>query len=226
MDMQLRKFSVVQYVVTVCSFLFILSGCSGGNGGGDVVSEGLLDPDANQVPSISGSSPSQVKIDLSYNFTPTASDPDGDPLTFSISGRPSWANFNSSTGNLSGTPGIGAVGTYSGIRISVSDGVDSVNLADFSIEVVVQGSGSASLSWVAPTQNEDGSALTNLAGFRVYYGTTENTMTTVETIDNPTLTIYLVENLIAGSWFFKLTAFDTSGDESAFSNIASRVVQP
>jgi hypothetical protein len=223
--MQQDKFSVAQYIVTFCLFLFILSGCGGGESGQSNTAN-AIGSDANQAPSISGSSPPQAMINTGYNFSPIASDPDGDSLTFTISGRPSWASFNSSTGSLSGTPGPGAIGTYSGIRISVSDGVDSVSLASFSIEVVDQGLGSVSLSWGAPTQNVDGSALTDLAGFKVYYGTSAGAMNFEETIDNPTVTIYLIENLIAGSWFFKVTAFNELGEESVFSNITSRLVQP
>ena len=180
----------------------------------------------NRAPSISGSPAFEVMVDSGYGFTPTASDADGDSLTFSISGKPTWANFNSATGRLSGTPGAGDVGTYSGIRISVSDGEAGASLAAFSIEVVAQALGSASLSWVAPTQNEDGSELTDLAGFKVYYGTAIDSMDSVETISNPSVTTYLVENLHAGTWFFKVLAFDTSGNESLDSEIGSKLLQP
>ncbi len=181
---------------------------------------------SNGAPSISGLPASAVIVNSSYNFTPTASDPDGDALTFSISGRPSWASFNTGTGRLSGTPGAGAVGTYSGIQISVSDGTDSVSLGAFSIEVIAQALGSATLLWDVPTLNEDGSTLTDLAGFRIYYGTAADDLTMVETINNPTVNIFLVENLHAGLWYFKAIAFDTTGNESVDSDIVSMNVQP
>jgi hypothetical protein len=94
-----------------------------------------------------------------YSFTPSAHDPDGDALTFSIVNRPPWANFNTATGTLSGTPGAGDVGVFSGIVISVSDGEASVSLPSFSIEVVAVATGTATLSWQPPTEREDGSAL-------------------------------------------------------------------
>jgi hypothetical protein len=180
----------------------------------------------NRAPSISGSPATEVMVDSVYSFTPTASDPDGDVLIFSISGKPSWASFNSTTGQLSGTPGAGDVGTHSNIVISVSDNADSVSLSSFSIDVIAQALGSASLSWDAPTLNADGSELMDLAGFRIYYGTSVDSMTSVETIDNPTVTIHLVENLHTGLWYFKATAFDTSGNESVDSNITSKMIQP
>ena len=69
----------------------------------------------------------------SYNFQPTATDADGNALTFSISGRPAWASFNSSTGRLSGSPTQS--GSHSNIVISVRDGTDTVSLPAFSIQV-------------------------------------------------------------------------------------------
>ncbi|PIW61860.1 VCBS repeat-containing protein, partial [Shewanella sp. CG12_big_fil_rev_8_21_14_0_65_47_15] len=91
----------------------------------------------NDAPVISGTPATSVNEDSAYSFTPTASDEDsGDSLVFSISNMPSWASFNSSTGQLSGTPTNLDVGTTSGIIISVSDATESVNLAVFNIEVV------------------------------------------------------------------------------------------
>ena len=160
----------------------------------------------NEAPTIGGTPPTEVTVDSAYSFTPTASDPDGDTLTFSITGEPAWASFDPSTGRLSGTPATGDLGTYSGIRISVSDGAETASLPDFSISVVPISFGAATLSWDAPTQNADGSPLSDLAGFKVYYGPTVDSMTSVEIISNPTVNIHLVENLTAGEWFFKVTA--------------------
>ncbi len=89
----------------------------------------------NSAPSISGA-PSTSVVELSnYSFTPSASDPDGDSLSFNIVNKPSWAAFNSSTGNLSGTPGYDAAGSYGNIVISVSDGSVTASLNPFTINV-------------------------------------------------------------------------------------------
>ena len=86
-------------------------------------------------------------------FAPTASDANGYPLTFTITGKPSWATFDASSGRLSGTPSGADVGTYSNIRIAVSDGSASTNLAAFAIQVVGTATGSATLTWQPPTGN-------------------------------------------------------------------------
>src|SRR5690606_30356064 len=65
----------------------------------------------------------------------SASDPDGQTLTYSITNKPAWASFSTSTGRLSGTPGDNHAGTTSGIVITVSDGTLSASLAAFSITV-------------------------------------------------------------------------------------------
>ena len=57
-----------------------------------------------------------------YQFQPSASDADGDPLTFSVSNQPSWTTFDVANGLMSGIPAESDVGIYSGIVVSVSDG--------------------------------------------------------------------------------------------------------
>ncbi|WP_231102535.1 Ig-like domain-containing protein [Pseudoalteromonas luteoviolacea] len=89
----------------------------------------------NDAPSIAGTPSSQVNEDSTYSFTPTFEDKDNDTLTFSITNRPSWAQFNTTTGVLSGTPVNANVGRYDNIVISVSDGVESASLSAFSITV-------------------------------------------------------------------------------------------
>lgn len=180
----------------------------------------------NQPPTISGSPPSSAVQGSVYSFTPTANDPDGDTLTFSITNMPTWATFSTSTGQLQGTPGVGDVGmTTSGIVITVSDGTASASLAPFDVTVQAVATGSATLSWTSPTQNDDGSPLTDLAGFKVYWGTSEGSYPNSVTLDNPGLTTYVVDNLISGNtYFFVTTAFNSTGDESNYSNVASKTI--
>ncbi len=85
--------------------------------------------------------------------------------------------------------------------------------------------GAATLSWVAPTERTDNTPLTNLAGFNVYYGTAPGLYTDSIRIENPSVNIYVVEPLDSGSiYYFSVTAFDTDGIESDFSNEASKVI--
>ena len=85
------------------------------------------------------------------------------------------------------------------------------------------GTGSVTLSWQAPTTNEDLTPLTDLAGYRVYYGETSGVYTDVVTVGN--YTSASIGSLPTGkTLYFAVTAFDTSGNESSLSNEASIVL--
>jgi hypothetical protein len=180
---------------------------------------------SNQPPQISGTPPTSVNAGSAYSFTPTARDPEGRTLAFSITNKPAWATFSTTTGRLSGTPSSAQTGTYSNIQIRVSDGSASASLAPFSIVVSsTTTTGSATLSWTPPTRNTDGSTLTNLAGYRILYGTSPGALTRTVQVANPGVSRYVVENLAAGTWYFSVRAYSTTGAESSASNTASTSV--
>lgn len=180
---------------------------------------------SNRAPVISGTPPTSVTAGQTYMFQPAATDADGDVLTFSIRNRPSWATFSPTTGRLSGTPSSSQTGTYSNIVISVTDGKVTRSLSAFSITVrSASGTGSVSLSWAAPTRNTDGSTLTNLAGFRVYYGTTQGSYTRSVQLPNPGMTGVVIEDLTTARWYFAVKAYTTAGVESALSSSVSKLI--
>jgi hypothetical protein len=183
---------------------------------------------SNSAPTISGTPPTSVVAGNLYSFTPTAKDANGDTLAFSITNKPGWATFSTTTGKLSGTPSSAQTGTYSNIAIKVSDGKGgSASLPAYAITVSSGSttSGSATLSWTPPTQNSNGTALTNLAGYRIYYGTSASTMNRTIQVANPGLSRYVVENLSAATWYFAVRAYTTAGVESASSNTATKTVR-
>lgn len=186
---------------------------------------GIVVQDVNRAPSISGTPSGSVVVGQSYAFTPSASDPDGDPLSFSIVNKPSWVTFSSSTGKLSGSPASSSVGLYVDITVAVSDGKAQSQLGPFSISVDEIVSGTATLSWQPPTQRTDGSVLDNLAGYRILWGASQGNYPNRITLNNPGLTSYVVENLGQGTWYFVMTAFDGAGAESDFSSVGSKTVQ-
>jgi hypothetical protein len=178
----------------------------------------------NRTPTISGTPPAAAREGQAYAFTPAAADADGDPLTFSIVNRPAWASFSTATGALTGTPGTGSVGTYSNITIRVSDGVATASLPAFSINVQQLATGSATLSWQPPTTRTDGTPLTNLAGYHIRYGTTNSNYPNVITIPNGGLTSAVVESLPPATWYFVISAYDSTGAESANSSPVSKTI--
>jgi hypothetical protein len=179
---------------------------------------------ANHAPTISGTPPKAVNAGTAYSFRPTAADADGDTLTFSIANRPAWATFNAATGQLSGTPSSASSGNYANVVISVSDGKAKAALAAFSITVADISNGAASLTWMPPTQNTDGSTLTNLAGYRIVYGVSAAQLTQTIQVTNAGMSSYVVENLAPGTYYFAVRAYTTSGAESEDSNVVARIV--
>jgi len=179
---------------------------------------------ANSAPQISGAAATTVTVGQSYIFTPTAFDADGGRLTFSIQNMPGWAQFDSATGTLSGTPQIVDAGSYADISISVSDGDLNDALPAFTITVNQVSLGSATLSWTPPTQNTDGTPLMDLAGYKIYYGTSPGNYPNQITINNPGVTTYVVDNLAPNTWYFVSTSLNSSGMESDFSNVATRTI--
>lgn len=179
----------------------------------------------NRAPAISGTPSTSVMQGTPYAFQPTASDADGDPLTFSISNAPSWATFSAATGRLQGTPTAGNVGTFSNIVITVNDGKTTASLPAFSITVVAVTNGSATLTWTPPTTNTNGSALTNLTGYRVYWGPAVGNYTQSVSVNNPGLSTYVVGSLVPGTYYFAVAAVNSLGGESAKSSVASKTIQ-
>jgi YVTN family beta-propeller protein len=88
---------------------------------------------ANTPPTITGTPPTTAKVGWTYRFTPTANDADGDSLSFSITNKPDWAEFDPNTGILSGTPD--AEGTTN-IEISVSDEMAATTVLTFDLTVI------------------------------------------------------------------------------------------
>jgi hypothetical protein len=106
--------------------------------------------------------------------------------------------------------------TCSGAGGSVSNTVN--------VTVVLSSTGTALLSWTPPTENTDGSPLTDLAGYKIRYGDSSGSYSDTVTINNPGLTSYLVENLASSDWYFVMTSFNSSGVESSYSTEVSKTI--
>jgi hypothetical protein len=78
------------------------------------------------------------------------------------------------------------------------------------------GTNSLMLSWTAPTTNEDGSTLDDLAGYKLHYGTRPQQYTQVVTVGS--YTTVEIDDLGFGTYYLTVTAYDIYGNESDFSN--------
>ena len=86
------------------------------------------------------------------------------------------------------------------------------------------GNGSTYLSWVAPTTNTDGSQLTDLAGFRVYYGTSSESYSSSVDVGN-VASCYVTGLGTGDTYYFAITAYDLIGNESGYSNELIRTAE-
>ena len=100
-------------------------------------------------------------------------------------------------------------------------------IANVAVDAPVFGdgaTGAVTLNWVPPTQNSDGSALSDLAGYTIYIGKSSGSYEQQIQVDNPGITTYMVENMSPGTYYFAATAFNTSGVESTFSGEVVKTV--
>lgn len=85
--------------------------------------------------------------------------------------------------------------------------------------------GFAELTWTAPTLNEDGSPLTNLAGYKVHYGQSADALASTVDLPSPSTTAVRIEGLAAGTWYFSLTAYTNTGLESTPTRAVSKTIR-
>jgi len=108
--------------------------------------------------------------------------------------------------------------------VPITAGSDATGTGSPSASPGTAGSGSATLSWVAPTTTTTGTPLVDLAGYHVYYGMNETSLDHMVAIPGSSITTTVIEQLEPGTWYFATTAVDSRGLESAFSNIAQKVI--
>jgi Putative Ig domain len=174
---------------------------------------------------MSGTPPGSVAAGSNYSFQPEVSQ-SGTTVAFSISGAPSWAAFNNSTGELSGTPTDGDVGTTVNITITASEGSSTATIGPFSIIVTPPAGtpGSALVSWAPPTQNTNGSVATDITGYYIYYGTSADSLTQTIAVAGGGTTSFVIDELAPGTYYFSVAAYTSQGTESAQSEVASTTI--
>jgi hypothetical protein len=177
---------------------------------------------------ISGTPATTAQVGQFYSFAPTVVAPAGSSLAYAVANRPPWARFSAVTGALSGTPAAGDVAIDPNIVVSVSSGTNSVALPAFSIAVApapTRPADTASLSWSEPSQNTDGSPLTNLAGYIVRYGTDAAALGLQISLGGPNATDVEIGNLTPGHWYFEVASTNTLGVAGPFSTIVGETIQ-
>lgn len=172
---------------------------------------------------LTGTPATSVPVGTKYSFQPSVSAA-GEGTSFTIQGQPSWAEFNATTGALSGTPTASDEGLSSKVTISAKDAASSASIGPFTIVVTAPANGTATLSWSAPTDNSNGSPITGLAGYNIYYGTDPSNLTKSIDVSGASTTTYTVTGLTAGTYYFAVAAYNTEGADSPLSNIGQKTI--
>ena len=118
-------------------------------------------------------------------------------------------------------------GIYAGIQIEAWDGVHFGISAPFTITVVPAGSsplGSVALSWVRPSANTDGSALTNLGGYVIRYGNSRANLDRQLLIGSADSTAVQIGELAAGNWYFEIASITDTEVRGPFSAIVPSMI--
>jgi hypothetical protein len=174
--------------------------------------------------SLAGIPATAVTTGATYSFTPELAG-DATEVAYTVSNLPDWATFDAQTGAVSGTPTEADVGTFNAITIIASTNATRAALPAFSITVEQEAkNGTASLSWAPPTDHADGSAFANLSGYTIHFGSSADAMDNKIQITNPGLTSYTIGGLGAGTHFFGISAYSTSGFESELALLGSKTI--
>ena len=123
--------------------------------------------------------------------------------------------------------GVGAVllaGLLAGFLPGCNDATGPAAASTNAVPSASSNTGAATLSWEAPTSNTDGTPLTDLNGYRIYYGSSATNLSQTVQITSVGMQTYVIDNLPAGTWYFAIMAVTSAGTESALSNIVSESI--
>ena len=182
-----------------------------------------------QTLQISGTPATTAEVGQFYSFTPTVVASAGSSLTYAVANKPAWAQFSAATGTLSGVPSPGSAATDANVVVSVANGARSAALPAFTIAVqpapaTQSVARTASLIWSQPSENTDGSRLTNLAGYVVRYGTSSTSLNSRISVASASATGVEITNLSPGNWQFQVAAVNTANVVGQFSAIVAKSI--
>lgn len=157
-----------------------------------------------------------------------ATDPDPQTVTYALQGGSSLpSGWSLSSSGLLTIPSNATAQQYPAFTVLAGDGI-TTTARTFTVTVsATSGSGSVTISWTAPTTNSNGDSFNNstpdrtLAGYRVYYDTISPPVARYATTTDVFITI---TGLLAGTWYFTVTALDGDGDEGTPSDVFTKVV--
>ena len=83
---------------------------------------------------------------------------------------------------------------------------------------------SATVSWSVPLLNTDGTSLTGVTGYRIYYGPSPANLPDSILVPGAGATSHVISGLTPGTHYFAVATLDSVGVASDLSNAASKTV--
>jgi hypothetical protein len=212
----------------IWAFLVIIASLLGGCSKNSADNASTADPpnSTSTALAITGTPTGSVAAGSNYSFQPNVSQ-SGGTVTFSITGQPSWATFNDTTGELSGTPTEKAVGTSATVTITASNGSSTASVGPFTIAVVAATAdtqGELTLSWTPPDESTAGGPVPELAGYYIFYGTSADALTQTIMVYGGATTSYVIDSLPSGTYYFSVSTLSAQGIESPPSDVVSTTI--
>jgi uncharacterized protein YjdB len=150
----------------------------------------------------------------------TATGTYSDNSTQTLTNSATWSSSNTGVATVSNAAGSNGLATAVATGTTTVSAVSGGVTGSTSLTVVDR---SATLTWDAPTTNTDGTALSDLKGYKLRYGTASGNYGT--TIDVSNVTTYTINNLSPGTYYLVVSAYNTAGTESDYSNEAYKTIQ-
>lgn len=168
--------------------------------------------------SLLASAPALAALSVSLSANPaTGNAPFATALSWTVSGGVA-STVCTASGSWTGAKALSGSQNVTNLLSDATYTLICVTPAVPSIPAVLA---TANLRWIPPTQNTDGSSLTNLAGFRALYGSSASALSQTIDIPGAGVAAYTVEGLTTGTWFFAVKAYTSNGAESDLSNVVS-----
>ena len=221
----MKTYRLASLVSIVLWSALSMSGCSSGSGGGLPGTNNAEGPSPTGL-SVTITNPDAAQIDTTDDTMNLAGTATSDIGVSAVS----WESDQGHAGSANGTNSwqVDEIPLELGINtitVGATDASGDRRTDRIVINRESDGTGSLTLSWVPPTERTDGTALTNLAGYKIHYGRMSGVYDYEINLNTPGLATYVVEHLVPGDWYFTLTAYDSAGLESELSNEAHRQIQ-
>ena len=149
-------------------------------------------------------------------------------VTVSLAGAPTYTTTFSSTTTFSRVITVrfrADAATTLRVNYTLTAGSGTIRMQAAALSQAAP-NGAATLTWQPPTLNTDGSTLTDLSAFKVYWSTTQGTYSATQSTQiSSAIRSHTVSGLARGTWYFVVTALNTQGLESPYSNAWTKTIQ-